>query len=337
MSATPLASASRLIALGAIALLAAPAAASAAILAAAEDPLREVPVQASAVSAAPTGPPTPAGGWSLVYGDAFGAPLGTGPGRDNTFFPNNCSQRTNCAGFNPNELEVMNPSAVLQSAEGLKLTCTYAAAPQAPGAKHFICGTVRGQNEGRFPGYSFFRWSPGKGQTLVFQAVARFPPNTDEADPAWWSNGPPWDDTEVDFFEGGGWSFQHSSGWRTDPLFTAWFARPLLSASGPGFQTDPSLAFHTYTFELKPNDTYSLWIDGAPQPWAQGVGPAKPDLAAKTTLILSYGLRTCRSCVSGFTGGSREFDVRSVAVYEDGAHRGVGIENGGLAPGTVIG
>lgn len=305
-------------------------------LLAAEDPLREVPVQASTVSASPSGPPTPPGGWSLVYGDAFGEPLGSGAGHDNTLFPNNCGLQANCAGFNDDELEVMNPSAVLQTAEGLKLTCAYALQAQSPGAKHYVCGTVRGQAEGSFPGWSFFKWSPGKGQTFVFQAVAKFPPNTGEADPGWWSNGPPFDDTEVDFFEGGGWSYQHTSGWRTDPLFTAWFAPPLLSASSPGFASDPSRAFHTYSFELSANDTYSLWIDGVPQPWARGVGPARPDLAAKTTLILSYALRTCGTCRSGFGSGSREFDVRSVAVYEDGAHRGVGIENAGLAPGTVV-
>jgi hypothetical protein len=308
-----------------------------AIILDAEDPLREVPVQASTVSAGPTGPPTPPSGWSIAYADAFGAPFGTGPGRDNTFFANNCGVRTNCAGFNANELEVMNPSAVLQTAEGLKLTCTYTQAAQSPGSKHYICGTVRGQAEGSFPGYSFFRWSPARGQTLVFEAVAKFPPNTGEADPAWWSNGPPWNDTEVDFFEGGGWSFQHTTGWKTDPLFTAWFAAPLLTASSSGFATDPSQAFHTYTFELGAKNTYSVWIDGAPQPWATDVGPAKPDRSARTTVILSYALRTCASCRSGFVGGSREFDVRSVAVYEDRAHEGVGIENGGLAPGTVVG
>lgn len=324
------------IALGTIAVLAAVAAPAHAGPGDAEDPLREAPVQASAVSAGPTGPPTPSSGWSIAFADAFGAPLGTGPGRDNTFFANNCGSSSNCAGFNANELEVMNPSAVLQTAEGLKLTCTYTPASQSPGAKHYVCGTLRGQAEGDFPGFSFFRWSPGKGQTLVFQAVARFPPNTGEADPAWWSNGPPWKDTEADFFEGGGWSFQHTSAWKTDPLFTAWFAAPLLTASSPGFATDPSQAFHTYTFELGANNSYSLWIDGVRQPWATDVGPARPDLSAKTTLILSYGLRTCASCHSGFVGGSREFDVRSVAVYEDRAHLGVGVENGGLAPGTVV-
>jgi hypothetical protein len=287
-----------------------------------------------AVSPAPTGPATPPGGWSVVYADAFGAPIGKGPGKDNTWYPNNCSLEANCAGFNENELEVMNPSAVSETGEGLKLTCTHTAVAQSPGSKHFVCGTLRGQAEG-LPGYSFFKWSPGKGQTLVFQAVAKLPPNSGEADPAWWSNGPPWNDTEVDFFEAYGASSRHTSGWRTDPLYTMWFASPHPSGVKPGFATDPSQGFHTYTFELAANNTYSVWVDGVLQPWATDVGPAKPDLSAKTTLILSYALRAC-SCTSGFTSGAREFDVKSVAVYEDTVHHGVGIENGGVAPGTVV-
>ena len=290
----------------------------------------------AAVSPTPAGPSTPAGGWSIAYADAFGAPLGSGAGDDNTFFPNDCTAVTNCPGFNSNELEDMNPSAVSETSEGLKLKCTYTAAPQSPGEKHYICGTVRGQTEG-VPGYSFFKWSPGKGQTLVFQAVAKLPANTGEADPGWWSDGPPWNDAEMDFFEGGGWGAQHTTGWSTDNLYTAWMAPPHPGAIKYGFKTDPSLAFHTYTFELSSNNTYSVWIDGVQQSWATNVGPASPDLFAKDTLTLSYALRTCPECTTGFTSGTREFDVRSVAVYEDTAHAGLGIENGGLAPGTTVG
>ncbi len=290
------------------------------------------------VSATPSGPAAPAGGWAVEYADGFGSPIGSGPGQDNTWYPNNCTQPTNCRGFaNSNELEVMNPSAVNVGREGLKLSCTYNLTLQQPGSKHFVCGTVRGEAEGRTPGYSFFKWSPGKGQTLVFEAVAKLPPNTGEADPGWWSNGPPWGDTEVDFFEAGAGSAYHTTGWRTDRLYTAWFASPGVGADKPGFSVDPSLAYHTYTFEINPNNTYSVWIDGVPQSWATNVGPVKPDLAAKMTLILSYGLRECSNCVSGFTSGTRSFDVRSVAVYEDKAHQGVGIENAGIAPGTKIG
>ncbi len=286
------------------------------------------------VSALPMGPPTPAGGWSVAYADAFGAPIGRGRGDDNTWFPNNCSETRNCSGFNQNELEVMNPSAVSVGSQGLRLTCTHTDAAQSPGSKHFVCGTLRGQNQG-VRGYRFFQWSPGKGQTLVFQAVVKFPPNTGEADPGWWTNGPPWNDTEVDFLEGYGASSTHTTGWRTDPMYTAWFAEPHASALKTSFTTDPSQAFHTYTLQLNANNTYSVWIDGELQPWASEVGPVKPDLAEKATLILSYALRTC-PCKSGFTGGTREFDVKSVAVYEDKAHDGVGVYNRGAAPGTVV-
>ena len=302
-----------------------------------QEPVQEArPTHASTVSPTPTGPPTPASGWSVVYADAFGAPIGTGAGEDNTFFPNNCPVTTNCAGFNSDEMEVMNPSAVAETAEGLKLTCTYTATAQSPGSKHYICGTLRGQTQG-LPGYSFFKWSPGKGQTLAFQAVAKFPPNTGEADPGWWSNGPPWNGTEVDFFEGYGAGPQHTTGWRTDPMYSAWFASPHPIAIKPGFATDPSDGFHTYTFELSANNTYSVWIDGVLQSWATSIGPATPEPSEKATLILSYGLRTCGSCTTGFTSGARAFDVRSVSVYEDKEHQGVGIENGGIAPGTVVG
>jgi hypothetical protein len=302
-----------------------------------EEPLEEEnPGQGVVVSATPTGPATPAGGWSVVYADGFGAPFGKGAGQDNTWFPNNCTVTTNCRGFNSDEMEVMNPSQVHQTAEGLKLTCTYSAAAQSPGNMHYVCGTLRGPAEG-LAGYAPFKWSPGKGQTMVFQAVAKFPPNTGEADPGWWTNGPPWGDTEIDFFEGGGSNASYSpgTGWQTVPMYTSWFADPHPNANKPGFTTDPSLAYHTYTFEIKPNNTYSVWIDGVPQSWATNVGPVTPDLAEKATLILSYAVRTSPRG-TGFTSGTREFDVRSVSVYEDKEHKGVGVENAGVAPGTVV-
>lgn len=292
--------------------------------------------KAASVSATPAGPANPSGGWSVVYADAFGAPLGTAAGDDNTWFPNNCSTSGNCTAFNSNETEVMNPDAVSQSPGQLKLTCTYTAAAQSPGGKHYVCGTARGLTE-NVSGYRFFKWAAGKGQTLVFQIVAKLPENTGEADPGFWSDGPPWNDTEFDFFEAGGWGSQHTTGWKTDALYTAWFASPHIEATKFGFSFDPVAAYHTYTTEIFPDGTFSEWIDGALQPWATRVGPASPDLQAKDGLVLSYGLRTCAECKSGFTSGSREFDVKSVAVYEDAAHKGTGIEGGGIAPGTAVG
>jgi hypothetical protein len=290
---------------------------------------------AGTVSATPSGPSTPLGGWSVVYANAFAAPIGSGPGQDNTLFPNNCSEYKNCEGFNSNEMQVFNPSAVSTGPDGLKLTCTHTSTAQSPGSKHYVCGVVKGLGSGA-PGYRIFYWSPNFGQTLVFQTVARFPPNTGEADPGWWSNGPPWSESEFDFFEGGGWGSQHTTGWRTDDLFMSWFAPPHPSAAKRGFDVDPSAGFHTYTTEIFPTGIFSEWIDGVRQPWGTGIGPAFPVNSIKSGLILSYALRTCSGCSTSFTSGTREFDVRSIAVYEDSMHRGVGIENEGLAPGTTV-
>jgi hypothetical protein len=300
-----------------------------------EPPSEEEGEEEGTVSATPMGPSTPFGGWSVVYADAFAKPIGSGQGQDNTLFPNNCPEYKNCEGFNSNEMQVFNPSAQSTGSHGLKLTCTHTQTAQLPGSKHYVCGTVKGLGSGA-PGYRIFYWTAGRGQTLVFEAVAKFPPNTGEADPGWWSNGPPWDETEFDFFEGGGWGSQHTTGWKTDPLYTAWFAPPHIEATKRGFDVDPSADFHTYTTEVFPNGTYSVWIDGVPQPWATGVGPALPINKHKMGLILSYALRTCSGCSTGFSSGTREFDVRSIAVYEDTAHRGVGVENAGLAPGTTV-
>jgi hypothetical protein len=287
------------------------------------------------VSATPKGPSTPLGGWSVVYANAFAAPIGSGPGQDNTLFPNNCAEYKNCEGFNSNEMQVFNPRAVSTGPDGLKLTCTHTETAQAPGSKHYVCGVVKGLGTGA-PGYDIFYWTPGLGQTLVFETVAKFPRNTGEADPGWWSNGPPWSESEFDFFEGGGWGSQHTTGWKTDDLFMSWFAPPHPWAVKRGFDVDPSAGFHTYTTEIFPTGIFSEWIDGVPQPWGTGIGPAFPITTLKSGLILSYALRTCSECSTSFTSGTREFDVRSIAVYEDSIHRGVGIENEGVAPGTTV-
>lgn len=296
---------------------------------------KEPPPTGHEVTATPTGPSTPTGGWSVIYADAFGKPIGSGAGEDNTLFPNNCGETGNCEGFNSNEMQVFNPSATTLTAEGAKFNCTYTSTAQSPGGKHYVCGILKGLGSGK-SGYKFFYWAGGFNSTLVFQAIMKLPPNTDEADPGWWSNGPPWNETEFDFAEFGGWGGQHTTGWKTDEIFTAWFAPPHSSATMRGFSFDPELGYHTYTTEIFPDNTYSMWIDGQPQSWAQHVGPVKPITSTKAGLILSYALRTCSECKTGFTSGTREWKVKSIAVYQDTPHKGVGIENEGLAPGTSI-
>ncbi len=289
-----------------------------------------------AISTSPMGPATPGGGWSVAYADAFALPIGTGPSHDNTWYPNrptgaaaDGNPHADVEGFNSNEMEVFNASQVRVDAEGLELTAKYL----SPG--HYLSGTVGGPWRA-IPGYRPFSFSPGHGETWAFECVCRFPPNTGEADVGFWTDGPPWTD-EIDFFEAFGWNGWYSgSGWSNTRTGVGWNGLDGWSTVEGPLSVDPSTAFHRYTTVLYPDDTYSLYVDGVLQPWADRSGPATPDPSSNLPLILSYGLRTPENHASGFTSGSRRFTVRSVAVYEDGQHAGQDITNSGLAPGTTL-
>jgi hypothetical protein len=277
------------------------------------------------VPATPSGPAAPAGGWSVVYGDAFGEPLGTGAGHDNTIYPNVC-EAASCAGFNRDELETFKSTQQAIGGQGLELTCQYTASAPKP----YNCGGVySGAKSSSSHG---FTWAAGSGQTLVFQAVSKFPRNTGDADVSWWSDGPPWTGTEFDFYEAE--NLQHE-GWCTGSgLFTAWFAPPHLEKAlyNFGCSYDPTAAYHTYTTEIFPDDTFSAWIDGAQ--YANHIGPLKAVTEAADYLTLSYGIR--EEGINGFKSGARTYYVKSIEVWEDTKHRGVGIHNEGLAPGTAV-
>jgi Fibronectin type III domain len=291
-----------------------------------EAPVEEEASSSATVPAAPTGPVMPAGGWSVVYGDAFAEPLGTGVGHDNTLFPNSCESSPTCPGYNSDELETFSASQQSTGPEGLSLTCTYTGS----GAKPYTCGAVHSSNAS---GYRGFTWAAGSGQTLVFQAVSEFPPNTGEADVTWWADGPPYNGTEFDFYEA---ENLHDEGWCSgSALYSAWFATPHPNKADYGFgcSFDPTTAYHTYTTEIFPDGSYSSWIDGVQ--WADEVGPAKPLTEAADGLTLSYGIRD--EGLLGFKSGSRTYHVKSIEVWEDTPHRGVGIHDEGLAPGTRLG
>jgi hypothetical protein len=53
----------------------------------------------------------------------------------------------------------------------------------------------------------------------------------------------------------------------------------------------------------------------------------------KDGLIITHAMRESGS---GFEAGSRSFTVRSVGVWQDGAHAGQGMNGGGIAPGTIL-
>lgn len=179
-----------------------------------------------------------------------------------------------------------------------------------------------------------FRWKPGGGQTWAFEVVAKLPINTGEEDPGWWSTDGKWTN-ELDFFEFWGWG--HSEYYAGLPVWK--YSSP---ASGPSVYKEiykaksevpnPEASFHRYTTVINANNAIEEYIDGVKRwtlPTIESAKIAQPWMG----LILSHALRESSA---NFTSGSRSFDVRSVAIYQDAKHAGVNIENGGIAPGTTI-
>ena len=258
-------------------------------------------------------------------------------GDDNTWFPNNCSLRGNCAGFNDNELEVMNPSGVSAArrrpeadlhvhggravAGSQALRVRHAARPSRRAAGLLVLPVVAGQRaDAGLPGRrQAARATPARpirpGGATGRRGTTPRPTSSRPTAPA--PRTP----------AAGGPTRCTRRGSR----------RRCVRGTKVGFATDPSQAFHTYTFELKPNNTYSVWIDGEPQPWATDVGPVKPDLAAKDSLVLSYALRTC-PCKTRLHRAARASSTsdpcRSTRTRP---HDGVGVDNRGIAPGTTFG
>ncbi|HET9117903.1 MAG TPA: hypothetical protein VFN75_07495, partial [Pseudonocardiaceae bacterium] len=324
------------------------------------------------VSRIPSGPMPPIGGWSVAYADAFGAPLGTAPGQDNTVWPSRINGHcTNNPGFNSNEMEVFNCSQATVDPSGLRLTCQYV--PHVVPGANYSCGAVstRGARPSATPapGYRLFRFMPGQGQEWAIQIIAKFPRNTGEADPGWWATDPGWT-WELDMFEGfgasagAGGTWCHPTGGRTwigttDPTWI-YQTEPHMSIGGDQMLCrsaqpspfDPSAGYHTYTTVIYPNDTVSEYIDGHIQVWdyvPNGgpshvyhptlIGPVPVRPRGYGGLIISYALRDKATGNPDpyFTSGARSLRVRSIAVYENATAEGAAALNAGLvAPGTTL-
>jgi hypothetical protein len=269
---------------------------------------------AGTVSSVPDGPSAPIGGWTLDYGDAFNDPICTSTtgscpaGDDNTWWPNrNSGVCSSVGGDNTqDDPQVFNCDEVSVNSNGLNLDCNYTpgiATPSGYPASNYTCGYL--QSVSPVSGEKNFAWKPGGSDTWAFQIVAKFPPNTGEADDSWWS----WDPTsktsgnygEIDFYEafggsagpGGTWTQANTStkeasgGYSnghillTDP---AWiyegnytlqaendfeaYCKALSCQSTYGYLGfDPSAAYHTYTTVIYPNNTMAEYIDGQIQAW----------------------------------------------------------------------
>jgi hypothetical protein len=337
------------------------------------------------VASEPTGPPKPASGWAVVYADGFAAALGTGPGEDNTWFPSmgggprsSCKTPTyDCRGSNRDELQVFNSSNQSVGPEGLRLKCDFLRAGteavnrlSGENKKYYRCGAADGPvccdpTDAEQSGYNAPLVKITSGATYVFQVVMQLPLNTNEADPAFWFSGPPYDGCcELDMPEATVYG-EGGTGYGTQSFRWNWFAGT--EEIIWGLPNDPERDFHTYTTQLAPGAVRGkwrlrVWIDGVPQTLydkAEGCGRppnscgkiASREVTAPTTpnknpLILQYAVREANGNASGGIskkfkrpGEERSMYVRSVAIYQDGAHENVGIEKpsaGVAAPNTLI-
>lgn len=292
----------------------------------------------STVNPAPTGPATPAGGWHVAFADAFGAPsLVDGYHNSSTASQDatwgiNGGRAGNISGFNSNELEVFNARQVSQQSDGLHERCSYT--PGVASGKNYTCGVVTtGQAFSGRPGFTF---TPGGGETWAIETVAKFAPQFDGGstnggnDEGWWASSHPWV-SEIDFFEHYGWG-----GAPSDSAFNWVFQGNLFGQHFSAFcGCDPSAAVHRYTEVINPDNSYAAYMDGR----LMGThGPAGAIARTAMYLLLSYGLRNPAGAnpIPGFVSGSRDFVVRSAAVYQDNGHAGSDITNGGIAPGTRL-
>jgi hypothetical protein len=294
------------------------------------------------VSALPTGPPPPAGGWHVAFADGFGAALGSAGRR---------TRGPHCAGSGtlsrrgldylwelprgfvtpeqPNDLNVYNASQVRVGANGLELVAHHERNAGGTG-RNFVSGRVR--TAGRFALQSY------SGATFAIECVCRWPRNGGAADPAFWHDGNERHvEQEVDDFEAFGWQSDHSTEYGAGiPVFVYLGGHTVYHTEGVArlFGFDPTAGFHHYTTVIGPGlpgkTRAEEYVDGLYK-WTVEV--STPSVSVWQHIILSYALREYSA---GVLGEDTTFAARAVAVYEDGAHAGKFVRGGGVAPGTVV-
>jgi len=279
-----------------------------------------------AVKNAPSGP---SGSWSIVYGDSFCDSLSA----DGTWHATESEE----AFTNTNELEVFRANKVAVGAAGLELACTPLGKEikrtGLPNAK-FACGALNGSEGAPRP----FEWRSNEGEAMAFECFCRWPRDTGEADPGWWTDDRE-GNNEYDFFEGDGWDNA-----REGEYEGRWPAIVQINQSHTTANIEktlglfPSEGYNRYTTVFSPEGTHYVaeeYINGKFE-WDFGYEASKREW---DHLKLSYAIRFPSKGpeeAKNFTSGTRYFDVRSVAVYEDAAHTGDAIANQGIAPGTFV-
>lgn len=262
--------------------------------------------------------PKPSTAFHIAYADNFAGAFGT---QDLTW--NGIKTESGHLGCcdNSNERGDMVLAEIHQGPNGLELLCLHQTSPLG---RPYSCSGVE---------TSHFNWKPGGGQTFVFEAVYKDPPNECGEDPGWWSTDHVWTD-EIDFNEVWDWgecpenpldmgipvwiystpssSVRCESGWGKNPL---------------GF--DPTADYHIYTTELLGNNELREYLDGK---LLCSIAPPSGIKTPWMHLILTHAVREASPGVDTFSSSS--WNIRSVAVYEAGSGN---VEGGGIAPGTTVG
>lgn len=291
------------------------------------------------VSAAPMGLPTPAGGWSVEYADAFGSCL-TDPATscsahyarlDNTL---NSQNQPNGDG-NPNEIAAFIPQYNDITSAGLDEQCR--AVPNL--GDSYSCGALHGLAA------NSYHWNPGPNTHIALQFSAKLPSNEGNMDPAVWATGPNWA-WEIDFPEFWGWNHYPTTAntWCNDSFGFPAVPHDVGGATGeaaltfcqsPGANFDPSAAFHTYTL-WENGLTFTAYIDGvqvASHTYStfnnqSGKWITQNDMRADN----QTGLRTD----SHFPAGGNDFIIRYLAAYEPASASHTGSNGPIIVPGTTV-
>ena len=272
--------------------------------------------EGAVVNSAPTGPPTPASGWHVVYADAFGAPIGSGTGRDHTV---ETGEKWHGCCNNPEEtVAVEQHDQARVGPEGLELLCSRGHFTVEGVSREYSCGGIKTDSSFEFNFATAGEWAA--------EIDAKWPADTGSADPGFWA----WTSAqEIDFFEG--WGFAGTS-WASSragmPVITApVHVDHCLCNVTETLGFDPSRAYHRYTTLYRPG-VFIEYIDGVER-WRVSA------IAANTSdgLIATNAMRVAEH---GGAPSPNVYGVRSVAVYQDGAAAGLGIKGGGVAPGTTL-
>jgi hypothetical protein len=228
------------------------------------------------------------------------------------------------------DLNVYAPSQVRVGASGLELVAHRQSNVGGTGLD-FVSGTTK--TAGRFSLQSY------SGATFALECVCRWPRNGGAADPAFWHDGNEHrTEQEVDDFEAFGWQDDRSAEYGAGiPVLIGLGAHTVYHTKGGVKRTfgfDPAVGFHRYTTVIGPGAAgrtrATEYIEGR---YMWTVEVPTPPVSVRQHVILSYALRKYPDLV---LGEDTTFAVRSVSVYEDGAHAGRFIQGGGVAPGTVV-